>query len=525
MKQYIKRLFLFGLLLSTILHAHAYDLYVDGIYYNANVETMELTVTNGENAYKGEIVIPSQVDYKGRIFTVKEIGTDAFKASEIEKVVIPSSVKLIWWNAFEECEQLTQLTLNEGLLQIFDRAFYKCKQLESLTIPSSVTSIGDYAFRETGIKKLVLVDGDKNISLSGIGSSPTEYVYLGRTIDNYDFSFYNMPIKNFVIGNKVKRLPAELLKDLQIEELTIPSSVTFVGRSCMSSNLKKLTIEDSDIALYWGIYSNMPNLKEIYYGRNLKIEKYNTEFSECNKLEKVIIGKYVTDFEDVCFNSTLNEVYANSTTPNIYEHSPFTSGTYLSATLFVPQGSLEDYKNAEGWKNFWEIKEISSGDNTPNKCEKPIIRYNNGVLSFDCATEAVSYQYTISDEDIRTGSGSELQLSITYNITVFATKAGYQNSETATATLCWIDVEPKTEGITDVIAQMSARAVMVKAEGGQLTVEGAEDNTNISVYTIDGVQVGTSTSRNGVALINTSIPKSSVAIVKIGNKSVKVMMK
>ena len=72
---------------------------------------------------------------------------------------------------------------------------------------------------------------------------------------------------------------------------------------------------------------------------------------------------------------------------------------------------------------------------------------------------------------------------------------------------------------------MPARAVMVKAEGGQLIIEGADDNTNISVYNIDGVQLGTSTSRNGVALINTSIPKSSVTIVKIGNKSVKVMMK
>ncbi len=66
---------------------------------------------------------------------------------------------------------------------------------------------------------------------------------------------------------------------------------------------------------------------------------------------------------------------------------------------------------------------------------------------------------------------------------------------------------------------------MVKAEGGQLTIEGAEDDTNISVYAIDGIQVGATTSRNGVASIMTTIPKNSVAIIKIGNKSVKVMMK
>ena len=72
---------------------------------------------------------------------------------------------------------------------------------------------------------------------------------------------------------------------------------------------------------------------------------------------------------------------------------------------------------------------------------------------------------------------------------------------------------------------MAAKAVLVRAEGGQLIVEGADDNTNISFYTIDGVQVGTSTSKNGVASINTSVSKDSVAIMKIGNRSVKVIMK
>lgn len=78
---------------------------------------------------------------------------------------------------------------------------------------------------------------------------------------------------------------------------------------------------------------------------------------------------------------------------------------------------------------------------------------------------------------------------------------------------------------TDGITQMAARAVMIKAEGGQLTIEGAEENKNISVYSLDGIHLGTTTSRNGVASINTSVSKDSIVIVKIGNKSVIVMIK
>ncbi len=115
-------------------------------------------------------------------------------------------------------------------------------------------------------------------------------------------------------------------------------------------------------------------------------------------------------------------------------------------------------------------------------------------------------------------------MGVTYEISVYATKVGYEDSETATATLCWIDVEPKTEGLNS-IAQVKANAVMIKADGGLLTIEGAEDNTNISVYTIDGVQVGSTTSRNGIAHVNTNIIRDSIAIVKIGSRSVKVIMK
>ncbi len=110
-------------------------------------------------------------------------------------------------------------------------------------------------------------------------------------------------------------------------------------------------------------------------------------------------------------------------------------------------------------------------------------------------------------------------------ITVYTTKTGYDNSETATATLCWIDVEPKKEGITDGITNIPARAVMIQSNGGILTIQGAEDGTPVSVYGINGTQEGAATVSNGSATINTTLQPGSVAIVKIGQKSVKVTIK
>ena len=113
-------------------------------------------------------------------------------------------------------------------------------------------------------------------------------------------------------------------------------------------------------------------------------------------------------------------------------------------------------------------------------------------------------------------------MSVTYNISVYATKSGYEDSETATATLCWIDVDPQTEGITNGVANIPANAVLIQSEGGIVKVEGIDDGTPVTIYTPDGKQAGSAVCRNGAALVGTSIQPGNVAIVKIGDKSVKV---
>ena len=58
-----------------------------------------------------------------------------------------------------------------------------------------------------------------------------------------------------------------------------------------------------------------------------------------------------------------------------------------------------------------------------------------------------------------------------------------------------------------------------------LTVEGVDDGETIDVYTINGVNRGSVVSQNGVASIDSNIQSGNVAIVKIGKKSIKVIVK
>lgn len=206
----------------------------------------------------------------------------------------------------------------------------------------------------------------------------------------------------------------------------------------------------------------------------------------------------------------------------------FNLNTRNNAVLYVPTGTMEKYKARSGWKCFLFMEEGTGGitpSPTPRKCEKPTIIYQNGKLIFSCDTEGATCYSTIADPDIMSYNGNEIQLGVTYNISVYATKAGFKNSETTTATLCWIDADPKTEGITDNVTQVRANAVLIQAESGKITVNGVQDGTKVSVYEISGRQIGSATSIDANVCINTNLPSGSIAIVNIGERSVKVVMK
>ena len=119
--------FLFSLILSVVFStsALAYDVKIDGIYYNliSKGKTAEVT-KNVEDKYSGDVVIPSSITVEGQEYPVASIGKDAFSyCSGLTSVTIPNSVTSIGEDAFRDCSDLT-----------------------SVTIPNSVTSIGDYAF-------------------------------------------------------------------------------------------------------------------------------------------------------------------------------------------------------------------------------------------------------------------------------------------------------------------------------------------------------------------------------------------
>lgn len=80
------------------------------------------------------------------------------------------------------------------------------------------------------------------------------------------------------------------------------------------------------------------------------------------------------------------------------------------------------------------IKIIGAGDSPAiaKRCAKPEISYADGKISFSSETEDAQFVSEITASDAKKYDESTVSLNQTYKVSVYATKPGYVNSETAT---------------------------------------------------------------------------------------------
>ena len=94
------------LILSVIfsISASAYDVEVDGIYYNLVSKAKIAEVTEGDKNYSGVITIPSSIKVNDTEYSVTSVGNSAFEdCISLTLITIPNSVTSIAGYAFSGC--------------------------------------------------------------------------------------------------------------------------------------------------------------------------------------------------------------------------------------------------------------------------------------------------------------------------------------------------------------------------------------------------------------------------------------
>ena len=531
----LKHLFTALLLLCSTI-ALAEEVTINGIKYDVITKAKQAKVISGGN-YSGNIVIPETIEHNGAIYSVTSIGDCAFFiCTGLTSITIPNSVTSIGDYAFSHCSGLTSITIPNSVTSIGYQAFYNCSGLTSITIPNSVTSIGGSAFMGcTGLTSVTIPNSVTSIEdytfscCSGLTSItiPNSVTSIG------DDAFSNCNgLTSVTIGNSVTSIGEDAFSYCSgLTSITIPNSVTSIGSWAFAgcSSLTSITIPNCVTSIGESAFYECSGLTSVTIPNSVgSIGK--RAFDYCNGLTSVTIGSGVNyiGIEAFVRCGSLADVYCFATKVPLTESDAFNESYPEYMTLHVPAEGINDYRTTEPWSSFGNIVALNSGAGgggvTTPKCADPVISYSNGALSFDCTTANAEFISEIICNDADKYYINSINLAATYNICVYATATGYENSETVNATLCWIECNCNSNNGGTNIINVPTTAVLITSNNGVLYINCALENESVEIYTTNGTFIGTTTIVNGNATIQTGLAKGSVAIVKIGNKSVKVIL-
>ena len=383
---------------------------------------------------------------------VEEIGDQAFSyCSGLTSIEIPNSVTSIGDRAFSGCSGLTSIEIPNSVTSIGDDAFSGCSGLTSIEIPNSVTSIGNSAF--SGCSGLTSVHISDIMAWCNIQfeSNPLSYAHhlflngkeikdlvIPNSVTSIDRAFSGCTgLTSITIPNSVTSMNGAFSGCTGLTSITIPNSVTSMdGAFSGCSGLTSIIISNGVTAISGSVFSGCTGFTSITIPNSVTFIG-NSAFSECRSLTSVMIGSGVQGIDSRVFSycKELTDVYSYaeavpSTNSNAFD------GSYIEySTLHVPAASIDAYKSTAPWSQFKTIVAID-GD-TPEepetlKCATPTVAFKDGKLVFDCETENVEYVSEVTVSDNKMNYSNEVSLTGIYKVSVYATKAGYENSETVT---------------------------------------------------------------------------------------------
>lgn len=201
----MKRIFLLFSLLLGVLSAWAYDVELDGIFYNLDKENKTASVAS--YSYKGAVVIPETISVDGKAYTVTSLGENCFSGCwGLTSITIPNSVTSLGEYCFEYCLGLTEVHANRETPPATGYGIFNtCNSLQTIYVPTGASANYDidpwnaYKIVEEGVQS-----GITAVTVKGETVAPVYHLNGSRAGTTRSFS--TQPKGIYIVnGKKVLR--------------------------------------------------------------------------------------------------------------------------------------------------------------------------------------------------------------------------------------------------------------------------------------------------------------------------------
>ena len=360
------------------------------------------------------------------------------------------TVTAIGNQAFENCNELTSIILSDSLTIIGSEAFKNCSSLLSITLPYSLTTIEDKAF------------------------------YRCYSLENVTFH------KNITNIGALAFGACRKIKSVYIDDIVSWFRIHFEYNT---------NIIDSS--------AGTGSVNPLFYGGNLYV---NGEL-----LTRLSIPSDITQLKYTfsgCSN-TIEEVKCNAVNPPTIIGWEFNDYTI---PLYVPKGSVLNYKAANVWRNFVIIREIDGEQDAYLS-----VNQSNGVVMMKVDREKPYFSLQIKADD-----GWRIH-SVTFNGNDVTAEVSAEGNYTTPAITTNSTLYVIYEKVGSGIVSLSESRMRVLAYGNNITIKDASEGERIVVYSVDGREVAAAIA-DSHGIVKMALPENQTYIVKGQTKTVKVRL-
>lgn len=312
--------------------------------------------------------------------TISELSWSFVKCTNLEKVIISSSLYTIGDYSFFGCENLKEIIFPENscLMTIEYSAFRNCNSLISINLPNSILKIQYDAFGGCdNLTNVILGNNLSQIDVTAFIECPNlkyniynNCKYLG-TKNNPYFAFIE-PVENDIqdltfhenteiVSNYSFNLN-NLITAVNFEKgiyLGTQNNPYFLFVKCTDLNSNSIIMHDETIIIHESALSNS-SIKSIIIPEKVKIIGMDA-FKTCDKLESVEMSNNVKFIGSSCFHDckSLKTITLSNNLQTL--ESNLLSSCKLLNNIIIPKSIIQI--KAEAFKNCTNLTKITIPDN------------------------------------------------------------------------------------------------------------------------------------------------------------------
>lgn len=426
---------------------------------------------------RGSLILPEGL---------KHIGSDVFGAyghrpnNLTGELYIPSTVEYIGNNVFGGYDHQLCYISGEVVLphemKFLGKAFFNCPRLTgTIRIPEGLTEVNAFmAPNMTG--DVIIPQGVKKVN--GISGQPSS-IYIPEGVEE--------------IGNDALWKISSLKGDFKL-----PSTIKTIGNNGFAgTQFSHVALPENLEIIEYNLFGECTSLIDTLTIPNSVVQIKDYAFRNCKNLNAIILPENLNQIWGNCMNGcwSLDYIQCNAKVPPSVEGGEFTGIEKNNFTLVVPEGSVDAYRNAPGWREFKRISAYRNFVCRPMKAKllnKSNVR--SVILNADGNWEMTSCPSWVHVD--KTSGSNKTELTIT--IDALAKGAGNREDKVVFALKDKVDEDGKAITCDYVVQQFDSEY----DEDGQLQLQSHTKGNGIKIVFIgdgyDAIDIATCAYLNDV---------------------------